>query len=160
MSSPIQAWRLVKKSRADTAFDGEGAFRFGGRWNNRGQRIVYASSTLALALLEILVHIDPTGPVPELVAIRIDLPERLIEQNAYSRADGFADGLPWPIQETRQAGNAWARAAKKPVLQVPSAIVPVEHNYLLNPEHPDFENCVVGAAEKFPFDPRLFNSRI
>ncbi|MGB0743532.1 MAG: RES family NAD+ phosphorylase [Opitutales bacterium] len=155
MSRTVQAWRLVKKERAHTAFDGEGAFRFGGRWNHRGQRVVYASSTLALALLEILVHIDPTGHVPELVAITIEIPVNQIETGPRSSAKSLSEGLPWPLSKTRQTGDAWMRTAKKPVLQVPSAIVQVEQNYLINPEHRDFDKIEIGPAEVFTFDPRL-----
>lgn len=157
MSRPsIQAWRLVKSSRAETAFDGEGAFRFGGRWNSRGQRVVYASSTLVLALLEILVHVDPADHVPELVAIPIQIPEHLIEIGDYSTESTLAGVVSWPIQETRRAGDAWIQAAKKAALQIPSAVVPIEENYLLNPEHPDFQKIKFGSPETFPLDqPRL-----
>jgi len=155
MSSTVQAWRLVKHNRAATAFDGEGAFQFGGRWNSRGQRVVYASSTLSLALLEILVHIDPTGHVPELVAIPIELPRRLVEENAYSGMSTLDTALPWPLNETRRAGDVWLQASKKPALKIPSAIVPIESNYLINPMHRDFEQCRIGAPQTFNFDPRL-----
>ena len=155
MSEWVQAWRLVKASRAATAFDGEGAYRFGGRWNSRGVRAVYASGTLALALLEILVHIDPAARVPELVAIPIRLPTSMVGHAPYTPTDRLKDGFAHPIGATRRAGDDWIRAAQNPVLQVPSAIIPVEHNYMLNPEHPDFQKLKIGPAEPFPFDLRL-----
>lgn len=155
MSEWVQAWRLVKANRAATAFDGEGAYRFGGRWNSRGVRAVYASSTLALALLEILVHIDPAARVPELVAISIQIPAAMIEREPHTRATRVRGGFARPIAETRHAGDDWIRAARNPALQVPSAIIPVEHNYLLNPEHPGFQKLKIGPAEPFSFDPRL-----
>jgi len=70
LSTPdgIRIWRLVKAGRTHSAWDGEGAFRFGGRWNSRGVRAVYASSSLALALLETLVHLDPALPLPAMCA--------------------------------------------------------------------------------------------
>jgi RES domain-containing protein len=157
MSKAIQAWRLVKRNWVDTAFDGEGAFRFGGRWNNRGQRMVYASSTLALAFLEILVHIDPTGCVPELAAIPIEIPLAQIEAGGHSSVKTFNKGLPWSLSETRRVGDAWIAAARKPALRVASAIIPVEKNYLLNPGHPEFARCRIGSAQKLPLDPRLLS---
>lgn len=156
-SPPVQAWRLVKRSRRDTAFDGEGAFRFGGRWNSRGQRVVYASSTLALALLEILVHIDPSRTVPELVALPIGLPGSMVARGPHSALDRIGDGLPWPLKQTRQLGDSWIAAAEHAALQVPSAIIPLESNYLLNPAHPDFVQCRIGEPEPFPFDTRLYH---
>jgi len=154
----VQAWRLVKKSRLETAFDGEGAFRFGGRWNSRGQRMVYASSSLALALLEILVHIDPTQRVPELVAIPIEIPADRIEEEPHSVLKNLAGGLPWSLSETRRRGDAWLASANQPALLVPSAVIPLEQNFLLNPAHPDFDRCRIGEAEALSLDPRLFHA--
>lgn len=54
-----RAWRLVKQKHAATAFDGDGARLFGGRWNAPGSRVIYTSTTLSLAALEILVHLLP-----------------------------------------------------------------------------------------------------
>jgi len=154
----VQAWRLVKKNRVDTAYDGEGAFRFGGRWNNRGHRMVYASSTLALALLEILVHIDPSGHVPELFAIPVEIPDGQIEKGPHATVKTFDEKLPWSLSETRRVGDTWVTAALKPALQVPSAIIPTEQNFLLNPEHPDFKKCRIGTAQKLLLDPRLLST--
>lgn len=157
MSSPVrQVWRLVRRSRAATAFDGEGAFRFGGRWNSKGQRAVYASNSLALALLEILVHIDPSRAVPELVAIPIEIPRGMIEQGPHSSLDQIGDGLPWPLKQTRQIGDRWLAGAKQAVLQIPSAIIPLESNFLLHPAHPEFNQCRIGKPEPLPIDTRLY----
>lgn len=157
-SSFCQAWRLVKRDRAATAFDGEGAFRFGGRWNSKGQRVVYASSSLALALLEILVHLDPSRTIPELLAIPIDIPKDLVDHGPKSSLDRIGHGLPWPLPQTRQIGDRWIRAAKQAVRQVPSAIIPIESNYLLNPIHPDFARCHVGDPQPLPVDVRLYQA--
>lgn len=157
-SATLRAWRLVKRSRLDTAFDGEGAFRFGGRWNSKGQRVVYASSSLALALLEILVHIDPSRAIPELMAIPIDIPENQVERGPQSSLDRIGQGLPWPLPQTRRIGDKWIRAAQHTARQVPSAIIPLESNYLLNPTHPDFTRCRIGEPEALPIDLRLYQA--
>lgn len=146
----VRAWRLVKRSRAATAFNGEGAFRFGGRWNSKGQRVVYASSTLALALLEILVHIDTSRAVPELVAFPIEIPGRMVEHGPHSSLDRLDDGLPWSLKKTRQIGDRWLAGARQAALQVPSAIIPLESNFLLNPVHPDFAQCRIGEPSPLP----------
>lgn len=157
MSESVQAWRLVKRSRAESAFDGEGAFRYGGRWNSRGHRAVYASGSLALALLEILVHVDPAGPLPELLAFPIQLPMPLIEPGPPSELKHLGERLPWHIGTTRRIGDTWIQAGRMPALRVPSSVVPIEHNYLLNPEHREFHRIRIGQPEPFLFDPRLRN---
>jgi RES domain-containing protein len=154
----IRAWRLVKASRSATAFDGEGAFRFGGRWNSRGHRVVYTSGSLALALLEILVHLDPAGAVPEFAAFPITIPTACLHsaRNAIQQDAASASPRNLALVETRGTGDRWIDTAASAALCVPSAIVPCEHNYLLNPSHPDFQRCEIGAAQAFHFDSRLY----
>ena len=75
------AWRIVKEKHAGTAFDGEGARLYGGRWNSRGTRVVYTSEALSLAALENLVHLTPTVAF-KYVAIRIEFDDALVEKIA------------------------------------------------------------------------------
>lgn len=157
MSTPeqIRLWRLVKSKHAETAFDGEGAFRYGGRWNSRGRRVVYASGSLSLAALEVLVHLDPAAHLPELTAYPIDLPRELLQTEDFSRLDQVSGGLPWPLRTTRAWGDAWCSTAAQAALRIPSTIVPNECNYLLNPQHPDFGEIRIGEPEEFALDDRL-----
>lgn len=147
------AWRLVKESHADKAFDGEGAARFGGRWNSPRVPIVYASATLSLAALETLVHlIQPTSF--GYLAFRIEFDERLLERVPISTL------LPdWNVEPPGPAsmavGDDWVGQARTAVLAVPSTIVPNESNFLLNPAHPDFGKISIAKPEFFAFDPRL-----
>ena len=154
----VQLWRLVKAQRAESAFDGEGAFRFGGRWNSRGHRAVYASSTLSLALLEILVHLDPAAHVPELVALSIKVPLADIQTFKPSTAQKGAMTFPWQLRETRAYGDRWLEESSSPVLQMPSSIVPMESNFLINPNHPRFKKYAVSAPQPFAIDPRVLPS--
>jgi RES domain-containing protein len=146
-------WRLVKATRADSAFDGEGAFRFGGRWNSRSHRIVCASSTLSLALLEILVHLDPAAHVPDLVALSIRVPRTDIETFKTPTADK-ATTLTGELRQTRTWGDRWIKEANSPALRVPSSIVPMESNFLINPQHPKFNKYTISAPLPFPIDNR------
>lgn len=155
MSESVQAWRLVKRARAESAFAGEGAFRYGGRWNSRGLRAVYSSSSLALALLEILVHLDPAARLPELVAIPVHIPKDLIDELTCPIPARLGAGFTASIEATRRIGDGWLRAGSCAALCIPSAIVPIERNFLLNPEHPDFHRLSFGQAEHFPLDVRL-----
>jgi RES domain-containing protein len=148
-----QAWRIVKARHEGTAFDGEGARIYGGRWNSPGTRLVYASATLSLAALESLVHLNP--PVAfKWVAIPVSFEERLVEVMSLA-------GLPadWteepPPPSTMEVGDQWVKQARSAVLEIPSVIVRSESNFLLNPAHPDFKKVVIGKSAPFAFDPRL-----
>lgn len=151
----LRLWRLVKTEHLATAFDGEGAFRFGGRWNSRGQRVVYASGTLSLAMLEVLVHIDSSGPIPSLSAIPIDVPQSEISNEQFSQLDRVSGGLPWSLGQTRAWGDSWNQNGDSATLLIPSAILPSESNYLLNPVHPKFKDFKIGEPQPIEIDPRL-----
>ncbi len=147
-----EAWRIIKAKHAGTAFSGEGAALAGGRWNSAGVKVIYASATRSLAVLENLVHINP--PVYfKYVCFRIEFPDALVEKAMTLPADWRTEP---PPPSTQKVGDDWVRAHRSPILAVPSAIVPGESNFLLNPSHPDFKNISVGKSEPFTFDPRLF----
>jgi len=140
----LLAWRLCRAPFADLA--GEGARRYGGRWNAPGWQLVYAASSAALAVLEVRVHLDLT---PELlpedyVLLTIDLDELGVEE--------VADMPPDPAA----FGDAWLEARRTPVLQVPSVIVPESPNLLLNPLHPDAAAARISGQRRFAFDRRLW----
>lgn len=148
-----RCWRIVKETHAASAFDGEGAWRFGGRWNSQGTRVVYASGSKALATLENLVHLNP--PVSfKYVVISIAFDDALVEK--FKRTD-----LPeeWteepPPPSTQVIGDQWVKDARSAVLELPSVIIRDESNYLLNPAHTDFKKFIIGNSEHFSFDSRL-----
>lgn len=150
------AWRLVAPKWAASAFDGEGARLTGGRWNTKGVPLVYLASSLALAALELLVHIDYRRALEAHVALSATFDEQLA---LYVRREDLP--IDWTkaeqIPHTQALGDAWARSRTSAILAVPSSVVPSELNYLLNPEHPDAKTVRVGRAEPFCFDPRLLN---
>lgn len=147
-------WRLIKARYAAHAFDGEGARRYGGRWNSPGVAVAYAADSPASAILEVLVHLGRADILGAYVLVPADVPAELIEELA--ARDLPPDWRASPIPPATQAvGDAWARAGRSAVLAVPSAIVPHARNYLLNPAHPEFDRVAVGAPERFAFDPRL-----
>jgi len=149
----IAVWRIVKEKYAASAFSGEGASRTGGRWNSHGVWVVYASSSRALAALENLVHLNPPV-IFRYVAIMAEIPEDLIETWPANRLPPRWQEQPAP-PATRHLGDDWVLQARSAVLALPSAIIPGESNYLLNPAHPDFRKIQLGQPEAFSFDPRL-----
>ena len=148
-----RAWRIVREDHRSAAFDGEGAWLFGGRWNSRGTRMVYTSITLSLAALETLVHLNP--PVAyKYVAIPIEFDEALVETVAAMDLPADWNEEP-PPPSTAEIGDRWVRESRSAVLKLPSVIISAELNYLLNPGHSDFKRIRIGKPMPFSFDPRL-----
>ncbi|MBS0401426.1 MAG: RES domain-containing protein [Proteobacteria bacterium] len=148
------AHRIVKARHASAAFSGEGARVVGGRWNRPGDAVVYASASLALAAMETFIHLGEDGLHISFVSFRIEIPDTVQAQSCRRPPAGWRDE---PPQETSMRyGSAWLRSGGTAVLEVPSAIVPSESNYLLNPLHPDFGRIRIGRARPFTFDPRMW----
>ena len=147
-------WRIVKNRHAATAFDGEGARLYGGRWNSPGTPMVYASSTISLAVLEVLVHVQEASLLSSysLIAARFD--DAFVERLDRSMLPEGWRAYPAP-SELQRMGDQWVRNQRSAVFEVPSVIVERESNYLLNPAHLDFSSVVIGEPEPFTFDERL-----
>ncbi len=150
----MRAFRIVKSKHALTAFTGEGARAYGGRWNLPGVPMVYAAHTRALAALETLVHFGGEERRMAFVAFEIDVPDELALHVA--RKDLPKD---WrsdiPGAATQAMGSEWQRSGRSAALVVPSVLVPQEGCVLLNPEHPDTARITVHWPEAFSFDTRL-----
>jgi RES domain-containing protein len=114
--------------------------------------MVYTAQTQSLALLEMLVQDSPLRA--HYVMIPARFPERIVE-----RIDPASLPVDWrdisARGELQQVGGAWSRTRTSAVLAVPSAVVPAETNYLLNPNHTDFVHVEIGAREEWLTDPRL-----
>ena len=136
------AWRVEKTEHASVTTKGVGAFNVGGRWNRPGHYAIYAAENLSLALLEILVHApDPEQRKRPRVRFHLTIAADSIEEISLDRLPrSFGPTTPFAL--TQEIGEAWLNAAKSVVLKVPSAILPVEYNYVLNPLHPDFSTAV------------------
>jgi RES domain-containing protein len=150
----MRLWRLAR--RVHSALDGEGARRAGGRWNSPGVPVVYTSGTLSLAVLELLAHTDPDLVPDDLRAFEIEVPDSLT-------ADVLDAGkLPSNWRKLpnhpacRAIGDSWVKRQNHAILGVPSALVPEELNYLINPTHPDAARIRVARDRAFSFDSRLF----
>jgi RES domain-containing protein len=151
----VVAWRITRA--AHQALDGEGARLNGGRWNNEGIAVVYASASLSLAVLEYLVHVEPALVPTDLVAMEIGLPDDPT-LGAVVEASRFPPGnwRTYPAPEWQaELGDMWVADGTFLWLAVPSAIVPEEHNVLVNPRHPGMADVRVIGARPFQFDPRL-----
>ena len=150
----MRVWRVCR--RLHKAFDGEGARLSGGRWNLRGTPVVYTSATLSLAAFEYFVNVDPDDAPSDLVAVPAEIPEDLkVSKVVLARLPTNWRAAPAP-RALERLGSAWVRRRETAVLAVPSAVIPQEHNYLLNPLHPLFPRIRIDTAQPFAFDPRMW----
>ena len=148
-------WRLSIRRYANI-FDGGYGLLFDGRWNTVGHAVTYCATSPSLCVLEKLVHIEDPALLPELVMVRYDVPDSLSAGSV-----GLGDLPPdWRRQEglTQQLGDAWHRSRSTPLLQVPSAIVPLEgspdRNVLINHTHPDCAAIKIASSALFALDAR------
>jgi RES domain-containing protein len=148
----MEAWRITRARKSKDAFSGEGARLFGGRWNSQGIRMVYAAGSRSLAILEVLAHLTKAAPLNNYVLYRIECDDSLVQTLSDLPQDWNSEP---PTSVSQSIGDAWVRSATHPVLSVPSAIVPEERNYLLNPAHSDFSRIVIEEPVAYRIDPRL-----
>jgi RES domain-containing protein len=150
----MTVWRIA--ARAHAALDGEGACLYGSRWTPRGKRAVFAAATLSLAALERFVHTDPDLEPDDLVAVEIQLPpDAGIEHIETSRLPARWRAYPAPAALV-SLGERWLRGGTTLALAVPSAVIPRERNFVLNPAHLAFARIEVVGSEPFTFDPRMW----
>jgi RES domain-containing protein len=150
----IRAWRLVKSRHAATAFDGEGARLNGARWNSPGILVAYASESVALATLEVLVHLQSTALLTSYSLASVQFPLEVVEELDVSALPRQWHRFPAP-PETQALGDRWVEASRSVVLRVPSAIIPSAYNFLLNLAHPESAKVAIEPPTPFRLDPRL-----
>ena len=140
----MKVWRIGKSEHAGSVEDmlsGEGAAKYGGRWNPKGVFAVYCSENSSLAALEILVNLARPSTFPSYRILELDVPDSSITA---------ASSL---IGDTRQAGAEMLRT--RLAIMAPSFVNPLERNVVINPAHPDFDKVLPGTIRPFVFDRRL-----
>ena len=155
----MRIWRICRQPFAAEAFSGEGARRFGGRWNSRGVPMVYSSSSLSLAAIELFVNLEPGQAPSDLVYLSAILPEgepaRTVKADQLPSAwwtDDVAEGP----GSTRDLGDTWMRERSSLALMVPSVPIRAEWNVLINPRHPRIGELQIDDPQPFVFDARMF----
>jgi len=152
--SKITAWRITSEKYAETAFSGEGAKEYGGRFNSPGTPVVYTSESISLATLELLAKAGGRQRLSGRVVLPVTFgEEHLITQGGEDLPDGWDERPYGP--SSQQVGDEWVQSEASLILRVPSVVVPEEHNYLINPEHPEFGELEFGEPRPLDPDPRL-----
>ena len=132
-----------------TALDGEGSRLYGGRWNTAGKPAVYTSYHLSLAALEYLVHVDFDNLPIDLVWLKIEVPDASTMQQ-------FPNATAQNERDAASFGDAWMASVATVGLVVPSAVLAVENNLILNPLHAEMRAVRILETSPFQFDDRLF----
>lgn len=148
------AYRLTKARYAATAFTGEGARLYGGRWSPPGLSVVYLADSLPLAVLETLVHLERPGVLTSFVYFEVSFDDRLVLSLADEDLPSDWRSHPEPLS-TQAVGESWIREQASLLLRVPSTVVPRNHNYLLNPTHPKMPSLAIAGPFPFELEPRL-----
>ena len=151
----MKLFRIVQTRHLATAWSGAGAQLYGGRWNPPGRPVVYVTTSISLAILEILVHMQNSMLMRSYTLLSIEVPEEWLDTLEVSElaADWRSASVP---DSTQRQGDNWLAEGEYVGLKVPSVIVPSEYNVLLNPQHPAFAD-LLSSVEREPmmFDPRL-----
>ncbi len=151
-----RVYRVLRKKYGRNPFDGEGAYRYGGRWSSPGVRLSYTSEHESLALLEYFVHLDKDDPPIDLILAVAVIPGDV------SRDQVEAKGLPpnWRASaappELAQIGDDFVDRQEHCLLVVPSVLASNEHNCLVNPAHPEFKRIDILESQPMSYDPRMF----
>ena len=149
-------YRVLRNAYGRNPFDGEGAYRYGGRWSSPGVRLCYTSEHQALAMLEYFVHLDPDDPPADLVLasaeVPVDIARELIKAGDLPPAWRETPAPP----ELAAFGDEFVGKAEHCVLVVPSVLAQSENNWLINPQHRDFRKVLLLGVEPLSYDPRMF----
>ena len=158
----MRVYRIYRKERREAAFTGEGARITGARWNLPGTPMVYTSSTISLCLLELFVHFDPDAV--DITQLNLeyrwaDIPDTssCLEVRETGLPANWNE-IPW-APSTQEQGTEWMIEAQHLAISVPSAVIPMERNFLLNPAHPAFSKIHIGPPLALDIDSRLFSRR-
>jgi len=151
----IHGYRIVAPKWEKTALSGEGARKYGGRWNSPGRNMVYLGGSRALSALELLVHL--TTPLSR--AKRFSLIEILVPRSEITTYPTQCLPDRWNqssnLKLTAELGDDWYDVGGQLAMVVPSVLIPEETNIVLNPEHRAFKDVVIGESKAFYFDKRL-----
>lgn len=149
-------WRIAKKKYTDSAFDGEGSRRKGGRWTPKGFPAVYTAQTESLAALEQFVQMGDEGQNIQFVCFKIEIPDavRITAIDITTLPRNWKD-TPAP-NGLKAYGAEWLTQGKYSALKVPSALISSECNIILNPLHTDFRRILIRTPEDFCYDPRMW----
>ena len=151
---PLYLWRIT--TGPHPIWSGEGAARFGQRWNPPGLPAIYTASSFALALLEILVHANRKTPPSAARHVQATIPPD-IACETFNPASHPGWDNPHDPTIAQQFGRQWLTERRTALLLVPSVVTAgLDTNAVMNPEHPDAARITLSPERPVALDPRLF----
>jgi len=157
----VRVWRIVRERHVAEPFSGEGSRRFPGRWNSRGLPLAYSSERLSLAAIELFVHVVEEDEPGDLMAIEaeIAIDAKTVARQQSDVLKRLKTDWRFDVGATRAMGDEWFAARESLVMLVPSVVIEVEWNVLINPQHADFAGLKVVQTRPFRFDERMFKAK-
>ncbi|MCO5237344.1 MAG: RES family NAD+ phosphorylase [Chitinophagaceae bacterium] len=138
---------------------GSGARVSGGRWNSAGRAALYTSGTKSLAILEVLTNTPLAILKDDFTIVTLELPDG-VSIDEYKLSDMPAEWHSYPVPiHVMRMGDRWLASGRSLVLKVPSAVVFSEHNWVINPAHPEFDKVKIAGTERLVIDPRIEKNR-
>lgn len=155
----MYVWRISFEKYRNDQLKGLGGLSSDGRWHIEGNRIIYTSTTLALAAMEMLAYFDPDLAPSSLLWSQLFIPDDISAETI----DPLTltpkwQGYPYPV-ETQTFGTRWLQERRTCILSVPSTQIPTEQNILINPEHAEISRIRVVNQKPFSYDPRLLKAK-
>lgn len=153
----LEGWRICDPAYAtspEAMMSEEGAYRYGGRWNSPGARMVYLGTSIAQAAFELLVHLRAADVLKRYSKMQVIFaPELSLTLDVTRLPADWADAT--MVTSVQAMGDAWIESMASVILEVPSVAVAGATNYLVNPAHPDFAKLLYGEILAFDFDARI-----
>lgn len=148
-------YRSLRRAYARAPFDGEGAYRYGGRWSSPGTRLAYTSEHQSLAMLEYFVHLDKEDPPRDLVLAIAEVPNDMAPERVTVRdlPANWREAAAPP--DLARLGDEFVQRGEHCVLIVPSVLAPAENNWLINPMHSDYKKIEIHEVAPLSYDPRM-----
>lgn len=150
----LKTFRIVKKEFAHKNMLGEGAKLYGGRWNSIGMAMIYTSANLSLANLEILTAAKISRFKHNFVYVTFEFNSNQVYEFPQNELPSGWDEWPYNVG-TQKIGDLWLSEKTSLVLKVPSSLVKIEHNYLINQKHPAFKNVKISSPISFEINERF-----
>lgn len=151
---PLRLWRIV--TGPHPIWSGEGARLFGQRWNPPGLSAIYAGTSFAVCLVEILVHANRKSPPSGARFVEAEVPD-LVSRETFDPLAHPGWNDPHDVSLAQAFGRAWIESRRSALLLVPSVVTAGrDTNVVINPDHPDATHIFVGPETAVALDRRLF----
>lgn len=151
----MNVYRLHRK-KYEIILSGKGASKIDARWNSKGTEIIYTSQSRALAMAEVVVHLNAAMMPSDFVMLEIEIPSSIKIKTIKKSELPFNWNVFPHLTHTQKIGDEFVYKNEYAVLKIPSSVVDGDFNFLINPNHKAFKKIKINSYSDFTFDARLF----